>query len=521
MPWKSLFHRKVQPPVVKRQPTIQFGIHKLPESEATSHFLSLAATGGGKTIIQRLMMQSVLADIGTGIDKRALVYDAKQDALPLLKAIVPKADIVTIQPFDARGASWDLQHDVQEPRIAVELAFILIPREHESQPFFSDAARHLLYAVMLGFMLRGCDWTLADVIRALSKPNRLKRFLKQHRATRDVVPRYFHDERLLSNIFSTIATKLLAMECVAASWETADRKIALKDWVNSETILILGNSEISRAAIDAINQAIFLRIVQYVLAQSESFTRRTWFFIDELSEAGKLHGLISLLKKGRSKGACVSICCQSLAGLRDEKLYGTHLTEELLAQIGNRFYGRVECPESAETISRVFGDQEIDQYTTSQTWGKESSTTRSQQIVVRRAVLPSEFMNVEPCTYENGLTAYYRTRTFGCVQGYISGAELFEGQLIPPAADVKEIMERPPLSQLLQPWTAQQAKRFGLEPKPRRQHDQSLQQISPVPMEQPISRESLDADVAFGETTNPKQRPNLLNLAGLDDLFHS
>jgi type IV secretory pathway TraG/TraD family ATPase VirD4 len=516
MSWNSFSRRKIEP-AAKPPPEIRFGLLDLPENEAPSHFLSLAATGGGKSIIQRLIQQSVLPTIGSGVDKRALVYDAKQDALPLLKAIAPKADIVTLNPFDVRGVSWDLQRDIQEPRIAVELAFTFVPREHESQPFFSDAARHLLYGVLLGFLLRGCDWSLADIIRALSNPKRLKRFLKQHPATRAIVPRYFHDERLLSNIFSTIATKLLTLECIAAAWETADRKIALADWVTSETILILGNSETSRAAIDALNRAIFQRVTQYVLAQTESFTRRTWFFIDELSEAGKLDGLVSLLKKGRSKGACVSICSQSLSGLRDERLYGIHGTEDLMAQIGNRFYGRVECPESAETMSRVFGDQEVDQYTTSHTWGKDSSTTRSQQIVVRRAVLPSEFLNIEPCTRENGLTAYYRTRTHGCIHGNVPGDELFEGLLIPPAPDVPEFIPRPPLAQLLSPWTAEQLKRFGLERKPRRVREKALdlassQEVSSMP-------EQIGQDATTTSIDSPKPRPNLLHLEGIDDLL--
>ena len=112
----------------------------------------------------------------------------------------------------------------------MEVAFTLIPHEHESQPFFSDAARALTYYVMLSFILAGHDdWTLADVIRGLSKPNRLKRILKRHAATRDAIPRYFHDERLLSNIFSTIATKVLRLESVAAAWEQAPRKLSRPD----------------------------------------------------------------------------------------------------------------------------------------------------------------------------------------------------------------------------------------------------------------------------------------------------
>lgn len=518
MLWDFLFGKPAQDdfePITAGK-TIRFGIHRLPESEATSHFLALGATGSGKTIIQRRMMQDVLPDIGTGVDKRALVYDAKGDALPLLASIAPKADVATLNPFDARGVAWDVQRDVREPRVALELTFTMMPRESESQPFFADAARHILYAVFLGFLLRGAEWIFADVLNALSNVQRLKHFLKGHPVTRPVVSKYFRDARVLDSIISTLATKLVGFEIIGAAWATAQRKVSLDDWVASETILVLGNSEISREAIDTANRAIFQRISQYVLALPESFSRRIFFFLDELSEAGRLHGLRSLLKKGRSKGASVSICLQSLSGLRDEKLYGIHGTEDLMAQIGNRFYGRIECPESAEMVSRVFGDQEIDQYTTSHTWGKESSTTRTQQIVVRRAVLPSEFMNVAPCTRRNGLTAFYRTREYGCVHGHIPGGELFDGDLVPPDEDVEEFEPRPMLAQLLNEWTAADEKRFGIERKPRQirapLQDQSHRHVPEV---------TEAVTDALEENTTPKRRPNLLDLdvKNLDNLF--
>ena len=87
-----------------------------------------------------------------------------------------------------------------------------------------------------------------------------------------------------------------------------------------------------------------LRARLATIDQSESTTRRSWFIVDELADAGKLQGIISLAKKGRSKGACVVLAFQSVSGLRDPQLYGQHGADELLGQIGTRFIGRLECP---------------------------------------------------------------------------------------------------------------------------------------------------------------------------------
>jgi hypothetical protein len=352
--------------------------------------------------------------------------------------------------------------DTREPSVAVELVFTLFPCEHEAQPFFTAAVRLLAYNLIVSFILSGDEWTFADLIRVLSSSRRMKAILRRHPETRDVIPQFFRDKKLLSNIESTIGTKLLTYAPVAAAWETASEKYSLQQWIEEESILVLGNSEISRTAIDALNRCIFKRCSDLTLNLSESFTRQNWFFIDELSEAGRLDGLVSLLKKGRSKGACISIAAQGVAALRDERLYGPHMTTELLAQIGNRFFGRVECPETAEYFSQCIGDQEVDQTTVSRTYSQHNSTTHNQQIVTRRTALPSELMNITPCSRQNGLSGYFLVRSAGCYSTTLPGDELFDEALIPPDPHVPDFVPRPVSAQFLGPWTENHAAKFGI-----------------------------------------------------------
>lgn len=454
-------------------PKIFWGGVELDEAESTGGFLATGSPGSGKTVMIRTLMQSTLPHVGNGRDVRALVYDAKQDALPMLRAFCDPNCIKTLHPFDARGVAWDIHRDVREPRVAVEIAFTLIPPTHESQPFFSDAARHLATGVMLSYMLSGFEWSFADLLRALRNPRHLKFILKRHPETRDIARSYFYDRRLLSNIMSTIATKLMAFEPIAAAWESARERIALDDWVRNEWILVLGNSEVSRTAINAVNRCLFKRASDHTLQQSESTTRRSWFFIDEASEAGRLDGLVSLLKKGRSKGACVAISFQSVSGLRDTTMYGPYFTDEILGQIANRFYGRVECPETAEWQSRTVGDQEIDQISTSHTVGvnASSSTTTTEQPATRRAVLPSEFMSAPACNRTNGLAGYFLVRSIGCYHAHFTGEEVFDQWLIPPDDQTPDFVPRDPRLQFLRPWTTEEAARFAAPP-PRTKPDQ-------------------------------------------------
>lgn len=441
---------------------VNFAGCELPEAETQGHFAFIGTTGSGKTVLLRLLMQSVLVFVGMGLGYRSLIYDAKQDMLSILSAFCGRRRVRTLNPHDDRGVAWDIAADVTEPRIAMEIAYTLIPDASESQPYFANASRHILYGVMASFLLSRLNWTLADLMRAISHPKLCRRVLERHPQTASIVPKYFSDKRLLNDIFSTLATKMLLYEPIAGSWEAASERVSLTTWVNSEEILILGNSEIARVAIDNINRCIFKRATDLTLMKPERTADRTWFFIDEVSEAGRL-SLPPLLKKGRSKGARVAIGIQSISGLRDPKLYGQFMTDDILGQISNRFCGRLECPETAEFMSRVIGDAEVRQLSESRSHNFKGGTTTSQnwQPVIRRAILPSEFMSVTPCDDVHGLTGLFTTRSDLPTWDHLRPKHLFDELLIPPADDVPDFVPRDPFTQFVEPWTAEQAARFA------------------------------------------------------------
>lgn len=433
---------------------LNFGGYELPEEDSQAHFQFVGTTGSGKTLGMRLLMQSTLSRVGAGEGYRGLVYDAKQDALPLLSAFCDRDRLFTLNPFDDRGVAWDIARDINEPRVALEIAFTLIPEASESQPYFANASRHIIYGVIASYMLSKHDWTLADLLRAVGDSKLCRRVLERHPQTSGIVTKYFQDERLLNDIMSTLATKLLVYEAIAGCWEAAKRRISLHEWAESEMILILGNSEISRIAIDNLNRCVFKRAADIILMKPELTTERSWFYIDEVSEARKLN-LPPLVKKGRSKGARVAMAFQSISGLRDPHMYGTYTTDDILGQVGNRFFGRIECPETAEWASRVIGDQEIFQESTSRSFSSQgSSRTTNLTPVVRRAALASEFMSVPPCNRANGLTGLFTTRSTLPTWSNLSADVLFDELLIPPAADVQESVPRDPLLQFVLPWSA-------------------------------------------------------------------
>jgi type IV secretory pathway TraG/TraD family ATPase VirD4 len=176
---------------------------------------------------------------------------------------------------------------------------------------------------------------------------------------------------------------------------------------NIDPVLVAAYIEPHKASapIDAINRCIFKRASNLLLNQSNSFSRRSWLILDELSDDGKFDGLVPLMKKGGSKGACCVLAFQSVQGLHDHQLYGPQQTDEILGQIANRFFGRLECVTTAEWASSIFGDQEeeVEMVTESSGSGGKSRSVNRQR-VTRRLVLPSEFMDLDACNASVKLT---------------------------------------------------------------------------------------------------------------------
>ena len=129
---------------------IRWGKIWIPMSDAMNHFLAVGTTGSGKTTILRLLMQSVLPKVGTG-DCRALVNDAKQDAMPLLAGMVDPEKIVLLNPFDSRGVAWDIAKDLNEPRLIFEFCSTIFPAvEMAAKKGASAAAKKRTLAVRKG-----------------------------------------------------------------------------------------------------------------------------------------------------------------------------------------------------------------------------------------------------------------------------------------------------------------------------------------------------------------------------------
>jgi len=457
----------------QKEPPLFFAGHWVPFKDATSHFLVMGATNTGKTLIQRMLMQSALKTIGEGRDQRAVVFNAKQDVLSILAGMNLNCPVITLDPFDTRGFAWDMAADITSRIDAETLSANLVPiDEHATQKFFDEAVRSLYEEVIVTFIETAPgEWTFRDVIVTMRSRKRLCRLLKQTDDGRELLELCFANEETAQNVMATVNVRTKPYRSIAGCWEWArqeGRVVSLTQWLGQESVLVLGNSHKARPAIQAINQVLFTRLKELILDQSESTTRRNWIFLDEVRQAGRLSSLTDFMVEGRSKGACVVLGFQDIEGMKH--VHTTHLAHELVGQAHNRCFTKLINPETAELGSNMYGEYEAieEDESVTESLGGGRSRTRSAKRVRRKAVMPSQFTSIPMPSPETGLTFYAITTSLGAYRETMSG-EAVARALMPANADPAQdgMVNSDPVPaerQVLRPWDAADYARLKTTP---------------------------------------------------------
>ncbi len=460
-----------------RAQSFLFGGKAFPIKSANRHLLYLGATGSGKTVSLRLLMQSMIPEIGLHHHEggyRALILDVKQELLVQLWELGAACPVILSNPFDARSYVWDMAADVTSPAAAYEVANILLPvSENAVQPFWENAAVNLFCGVLKALHGRAPHaWSLRHVCLIMRSAHHLRELLSQSSLTRYLIQRYLQEPKLMNSVLATVDSKMEAYNIIAALWHRAKDKFSIRDFVNSETILILGNHEEAREAVDAINRVLFARITEALLGQQDSNTRRTFVFLDEVQAAGRIGDkLLSLALRGRSRGVCLAAGAQGHDGL--QQVYGEDAANELLGQFAYKAILKLESPTTAAWAASQFGTMEVRERNaqSSRSFGGEEthiSQGISETIRVRDVVLANQLMNMPPTSGAEGLHGFYKT-PYGSFSSHIDFVPLLSRRSEAERRNLPanyNFMLRDESDQYLEDWTAEELERFGLTPIP-------------------------------------------------------
>jgi hypothetical protein len=476
----------------KPENSLRWGNQFLPESAATQHFLAVGTTGSGKSQVQRLLMEGPLTRIVDGSDSRAVLFDAKGDVTAYLKKIGVTAPVYSLNPFEARDSfpkavSWDIAKDITSPARALNLSCSLIKQEKGgNNSYFSDAARLVVTGVVESFMRQaGTGWTFSDLVYATLSQKRLEEVLGRDEAGREIIEGLLGDDRTGYAVASTVVSKMRYYTSVAALWQRSTARISVRDWLEDNSILLLGSNATAKSSLDALNEQIFKVLVEEIDLQANSSTRRTWVWLDEARLAGSLlqNDLLPFLAvKGRSRGACLVLSFQDMEGFREAA--GPRAAAEIVGQCSNKALLRMESDESASWAAKVLGQLEtIELFRSHSTTGlglKSAGKNQSEQRVVKDAVLASEFYNIPVTDPENGLTGYFVTPTAGACRTVIPAPDIEKVVVQEAEESAEAIVFRAEADQWLRDWTPEDRKRLRLEP---------IQELCDLPLPAPRNLE--------------------------------
>ncbi|MEM8671128.1 MAG: type IV secretion system DNA-binding domain-containing protein [Planctomycetota bacterium] len=411
---------------------LRWGNQLLQESSATQHFLAVGTTGSGKSIVQRLLMMDVLTSIQPGNDKRVLIFDAKYDASAFMDRINATCRVFSLNPFEsgegrAEPVAWDIAADITSAARALNLAAALIPAEKGgNNQYFTDAARQVLSAVVESLIRHSPRaWTFSHFVHLTLSMERVKATLNQDEVGRETLDNFFGDERTAYQVFTTVVSRMSYYRPVAELWRGRTHKLSLRKWLSSESVLLLGTNATVETALSAINEIMFRVLVEEVDIQTDSTTRRTWFWIDEARLSGPLlrnQMLPYLAVKGRSKGACLLLAFQDIDGFREAA--GTRIASEIIAQCSHKALLRMESDESARWASRVIGQHETIEFMQSKQDGLFGKGSQNEHASKRDTVLPSEFYLIPATNPKNGLTGYFISPEVGAERSHIHPSEI-------------------------------------------------------------------------------------------------
>ncbi len=463
------------------QDRISFGGELLDHGQEKMHFAIAGSTGGGKSTLMQLLMQQSLATVGMGLQRRAVVYDAKQNIFPVIKAIAPEASVHLMNPFDRRSSRWAMWEDVDSASTAHQVASIFVPPSTNlSQPFFENMGRDFLAGILRSFLKlhrdRGVQWDLRDVINA-SSPRYIIQVLKLSPQNNDSLHHLNSNSEAIRDVLSTLSTKLSPLRPIASLWhKAAGPYTSLSAWSREESILILGAHPAKSHVINPINHVLFHRMIDLLTAFADSAPgeidmRRTWVFLDELDQLGKLPELLKLFSFGRSKGACAVVGFQSVDGLY-QAYQSEHIVNAMLENARHKALLAMESDKTAKWAAGAIG--EIEEFVRTAGSGMQysmqgGSYSSNQQDTFQRRyeVMPSEFLGLPLASADSGIPGFY---TFpGAWKRY--GFNPFKGGLLTRPIDAVGFDPTHPSTEDLAEWEQTDFDRLGISPQPEQADD--------------------------------------------------
>lgn len=337
---------------------------RLTEQDLSKHVLTLGGIGSGKTNLINLLVDQIISNLSA--EDVVVIFDTKGD---FLRKFASPGDIVfgnlTNLPSGVVNAKWNIYKDIMidpphasENLMEVCKSLFLERALHNTNPFFPNAARDLLY----GYMLAGMR---SNNIAALNNES-ISRFFRaldiEH--LRAILGR--HDD--LKSCLYYIEGKNLQTQGVISEVVQLVREIFVDQFAQNGTISI-------REAVRSKNKKIFIEydlglgnmltpvyriLLDMVIKEAlcrDSKRGNVYVIIDEFSLLPNLQHISDGVNFGRELGLKFIVGLQNIDQLYSA--YGEHEAGSILSGFNTRFFFKVNDSTSRSFVQELLGQNRL------------------------------------------------------------------------------------------------------------------------------------------------------------------
>ena len=344
------------------------------------HTVLSGGTGTGKSVAMEPWVYSTMCR-----GDRSIIVDP--NGTMLSKFYNPAKDKI-LNPFDARSEGWQFYNEIVDPNFDFEnIGYsIVTPATDSRDEQWNSYGRLLLNETARKLYLLG-NYDLNELFRitTIEHPDYAKAFLAGTPA-----------ESLFVGADGALSSaRFVLSKQFPPHLRMPDGTFSIRHWLAHGTgNLYITWREDQREALLLLVSAWVDVICSSILSLPPSDTRRIWLWMDELASLSKLRSLESALTKGRKHGLRVVAAIQSTSQL--DTIYGRTEAITLRSCFRNLIAlgGSVTDPDTAELLSRGFGEHEVLRDKIGTSSGKQTTTNSNEDKAKERIVLPSDITSL-------------------------------------------------------------------------------------------------------------------------------
>ncbi len=351
------------------------------------NFGMTGSQGVGKSVLIMNLIDQIRAH-----GRRMVIYDKTGE---FTERFYRAGKDVLLNPFDARFANgtWSIFDEMTEkPHFRMVAEALIQGSESGNDRFWVQSAQTVFTDVCVTLKEQG-KTTTKDLYETISLTTNedLFKLLEGKPGAVFVNPA---SEKQAQGVRATLSQGVEILRYMP----TAGAPFSIREWVldeSQDSCLFIT----SRADLHAAVMPIFAVFIEIAIIASMGLrptqTDRLWLILDELASMRKVPSLLTVLTECRKFGVV------SIVGFQNEaqpvRIYGKESAREIMANLQHQYIMRVVDGETARIYSEMLGRQEVDEKSSSLSFGAEPVKDGS-SIASRRAeiavVMAAEIQNL-------------------------------------------------------------------------------------------------------------------------------